>query len=62
MPNPPSATKPDLASAMYPSLSRDAKAKEAAQAQQDAEMKERSRRTAENLQAVLDSLRREREQ
>jgi hypothetical protein len=44
---------------MWPSLSQAAKTKQAAQVRQDAEMKERSKRTAENLQAVIDSLRRE---
>jgi hypothetical protein len=46
---------------MYPHLSQAAKAREAADAKWRAEMKERSRRTAENLQSVLDSLRKERE-
>ena len=48
-----------VADAMWPSLSQAAKTKQAAQVRQDAEMKERSKRTAENLQAVIDSLRRE---
>jgi hypothetical protein len=54
--------RPDLASAMYPHLSRAARAEAARQAQADAELKARLRRTANNLQEVLDSLRKEREQ
>jgi hypothetical protein len=52
--------RPSLADAMWPSWSRAAKEREAQEAKARAEMKERSRRTAENLQSVLDSLRRER--
>ena len=56
----PSAAKPDLASAMWPHLSRAAKAEGQRQIQWQAELKERSKRTADNLQSVLDSLRTER--
>jgi len=52
--------QPDLASAMYPALSREAKAREAQQVRAQAEQKARSKRTADNLQEVLDSLRKER--
>jgi len=57
----PSAAKPDLASAMWPHLSRAAKAEGQRQIQWQAELKERSKRTADHLQEVLDSLRKERE-
>jgi hypothetical protein len=60
MPKPPSAAKPDLASAMYPALSREVKAQQAAQARAREEQKVRSARTAVNLQAAIDALRRER--
>ena len=50
-------TKPDLASALYPHLSQAAKAQQAVQARADAERKARLKRTADNLQEVLDSLR-----
>jgi hypothetical protein len=60
MPKSPSAAKPDLASAMYPALSQKRKVEEARRVQAEAEQKARSRRTADNLQAVLESLRRER--
>jgi hypothetical protein len=55
-------TKPDLASALWPHLSQAARAEQARQAQADAELKARLKRTANNLQEVLDSLRKEREQ
>jgi Skp family chaperone for outer membrane proteins len=51
----------DLASVMWPALSREAKAQEARQARVQAEQKARNKRTAENLQQVIDSLQRERE-
>jgi hypothetical protein len=51
--------RPDLASALWPHLSRAAKAQEAAQARAQAEQKARIKRTAGNLQEVLDSLQRE---
>ena len=50
----------DLASAMWPHLSQAARAEEARQSQADAERKARLKRTADNLQSVLDSLRQER--
>jgi hypothetical protein len=53
-------TKPDLASAMYPSLSRDAKAQEAKNERWQAEQKARNKRLADNLQATIDAVRRER--
>ena len=53
--------KPDIASAMWPHLSRAAKAEGQRQIQWQAELKERSKRTADHLQEVLDSLRKERE-
>jgi hypothetical protein len=59
MANPPSAAKPDLASALWPHLSQAAKAEQARQAQAQAELKARIKRTADNLQEVLDSLRNE---
>jgi len=52
--------KPDLASAMYPSLSRDAKAQEAKNERWQAEQKARNKRLADHLQATLDAVRRER--
>jgi hypothetical protein len=52
----------DLASVMYPALSREAKAEEQRQARMQSEQRARSKRTVENLQSVLDALRREREQ
>jgi hypothetical protein len=45
---------------MWPHLSRAAKAEGQRQIQWQAELKERSKRTADNLQSVLDSLRKER--
>ena len=51
----------DLASLMYPSLSRAAKVEQARQARTQPEQRERSRRTAENLRATIDAIRRERE-
>ena len=52
-------TRPDLASAMYPSLSREARQQAAEKQRAQAELKARLKRTASNLQEVLDSLRRE---
>jgi hypothetical protein len=49
----------DLASVMYPALSREAKARAAEQARQDVELKARLKRTAENLQATIDAVRAE---
>jgi hypothetical protein len=54
--------RPDLASAMYPSLSRRAREREAEQAKASEEQRARLKRTADNLQEALNSLRREREQ
>jgi hypothetical protein len=62
MPNPPSATKPSLASALYPSLSREARQREAAEAKWRAEQKQRNQRTARHLEEAIDALRRERGQ
>jgi hypothetical protein len=53
----PKPVQPDLASAMYPALSREAKAKEAAQAKAQAELRERLKRTSDNLQATIDAVR-----
>jgi hypothetical protein len=50
----------DLASALYPHLSREVKAQQAAQVRARAEQKTRSARTAANLQAAIDALHRER--
>jgi hypothetical protein len=58
MANPP---KPDLASAMYPNLSKAARERAAQQARQDAELRERSKRTAAHLDEVIAAIRRERE-
>jgi hypothetical protein len=46
--------EPSIGDAMWPTLSR-----AAAQARQDTELKSRLKRTAKNLQEVLDSVRRE---
>jgi hypothetical protein len=54
-----SAAKPDLASAMFPALSREAKAKAAQQAKAREEQKVRNKRLADNLQATIDAVRRE---
>jgi hypothetical protein len=54
--------KPDLASAMYPSLSRETRQREAAEAKWWEEHKARNQRTAQRLQEAIDDLRREREQ
>jgi hypothetical protein len=54
-----SAAKPDLASALWPSLSRDAKAKAAQEAKAREELKARLQRTKDNLQATIDAVRRE---
>jgi len=51
--------KPDLASAMWPHLSREAKAKAAQEAKAQAELRERNRRLADNLQATIDAVRSE---
>jgi hypothetical protein len=59
MANSPTA-KPDLASAMYPSLSREAKAREAAQAKARAEQRAHSKRMADHLRMLTEQLRRER--
>jgi hypothetical protein len=50
----------DLASLMYPQLSREARQQAAEKQRVQAEQRERSKQTAENLQEVIDSLRRER--
>ena len=57
-----SAAKPDLASAMYPSLSRETKAQEAKNERWQAEQKARNRRLADHLQATLDAVRREKQE
>ena len=44
--------RPDLASAMFPSLSREAKAREAAAAQWRAEQKRRNQQLAADLRAI----------
>jgi hypothetical protein len=49
----------NLASAMWPHLSQAAKAEQARQARIQSEQRERNRRLAENLQATLDAVRRE---
>jgi len=51
--------KPDLASAMWPHLSREAKAKAAQEAKAQAELRERNKRLADNLQATIDAVRSE---
>jgi hypothetical protein len=51
--------KPDLASALWPHLSREAKAKETQQAKAQAELRERNKRLADNLQATIDAVRSE---
>jgi len=50
---------PDLASAMYPALSREARQRQAWEAKAQAAQQERLERTAANLQSVIDALRRE---
>ena len=52
--------QPDLASALWPHLSQATRAEQARQAQAQAEQKARLKRTADNLQSVIDSLRKER--
>jgi hypothetical protein len=44
---------------MWPHLSREAKAKAAQQAKARAELKARNKRLADNLQATIDAVRRE---
>jgi len=56
----PSAVKPDLASAMYPNLSREARQRQASEAKAQAAQQTRLERTAANLQAVIDAWHRER--
>jgi hypothetical protein len=51
--------QPDLASALYPHLSQAAKAEQARQARIQSEQRERNRRLADNLQATIDAVRRE---
>jgi hypothetical protein len=60
MANPPSAAKPDLASALWPSLSREAKMKEAQKARAQAEQKAHNKRMADHLKTLTEQLRRER--
>ena len=62
MPKPPSAAKPDLASAMWPHLSRAVKAEGQRKLLWQKELKERSKRTSENLQATIDAVRRDKGQ
>jgi hypothetical protein len=52
--------QPDLASAMWPGLSREVRQREAEQAKAREEQKARIKRTAANLQAAIDAVRRER--
>jgi hypothetical protein len=59
-PQPPQRKHSDLASALYPHLSQAAKAEEVRQARAQAEQQDRSRRTAENLDVILQQLRKER--
>ena len=59
-PEPPQRKHSDLASVMYPALSREVKAQQAAQARAREEQKTRSARTAANQQAAIDALHRER--
>jgi hypothetical protein len=47
-----SAAKPDLASAMFPNLSRETKARETAAAQWRAEQKRRNQQLAADLRAI----------
>jgi len=51
---------PDLASAMYPALSREARQRQASEAKAQAEQRGRLKRTAANIQEVIDALHRER--
>ena len=51
--------RPDLASAMYPALSQQARQREASEAKAREEQKVRSKRLADNLQATIDAVRRE---
>jgi hypothetical protein len=60
MPKPTSAAKPSIADAMWPSLSREAKVKEAQQAKAREEQKLRTRRLVDHLQETIDAVRRER--
>jgi hypothetical protein len=55
----PREQKPDLASAMWPHLSRDVKVREVEQTKAQVEMRERLKRMAENLQEVTDAWRKE---
>jgi hypothetical protein len=57
-----SAAKPDLASAMYPSLSRETKAQEAKNERWQAEQKARNKRLADHLQETIDAVRREKQE
>jgi hypothetical protein len=49
--------RPDLASAMYPSLSKEAKAREAAEAKWEAYQKARNKQIAADLRALAASIR-----
>jgi hypothetical protein len=51
--------KPDLASVMYPALSQQARQQRAQEARAQAERRERNKRLADNLQATLDAVRRD---
>jgi hypothetical protein len=53
--------EPSIGDAMWPSLSQQARQQQAREARAQAELKARSKRTAENLQSVLDAIRREKE-
>ena len=54
------ASAPSLASALYPSLSREAKAKEAEEAKARAEQQDRSKRLAADLRAMREKIKEER--
>jgi hypothetical protein len=56
-----SAAKPDLASAMYPALSRETRQREASEARAREEQKMRNKRMAQSLRAITEQLRQERE-
>jgi hypothetical protein len=59
MVEPPQRKHSDLASAMWPHLSRETKAKEAQQAKAQEELKARNKRLTDHLQATIDAVRRE---
>jgi hypothetical protein len=59
MVEPPQRKHSDLASAMWPHLSREARAKAAQEAKAREELRARNRRLADDLQATIDAVRRE---